>query len=399
MKIAILGGSFNPVHKAHLQMIDQVDDEFVFDKIILVPAYNPKYKPALTGAEDKDRIKMLQLAVEDEGRLYDVNTFDIDNKNSYTNVLVEALKKDYPNDQLYFIMGSDSFKDFGTWVKPDEIVKYATIICVLRDGESASNMDEYVEEYTRTFGGTYYISYAHPDYISSTMIRRLIEAGSINKISDMVTPSVRTYIADHKLYTDNRKYNYKFVLDLQDKMRDELKKSRYIHTVGVAHTAAQMASKWGYDSQMAMVAGMLHDCAKCISDDKRIEICEKNNIEIKPIERKFPHLLHGKVGAFWAETKYDVDNEEILHSIKIHTTGEPEMNLLDKIIFVADYIEPGRDAAPHLTEIRRLAYTDLDKCVYKILDDTIYYLGADKDSIDSTTYDAYEYYYQIINNR
>ena len=141
-----------------------------------------------------------------------------------------------------------------------------------------------------------------------------------------------------------------------------------------------------------MVAGILHDCAKCISDEKRISVCEKNNIPIRDIEYKYPHLLHGKVGAFYCKSKYDVFDDQIAHAIEVHTTGCTGMNLLDKIIFVADYIEPGRDKQPRLDILRSVAYEDLDKCVFMILEDTVNYLNENPEMVDSTTIDTYNYY-------
>ena len=160
-----------------------------------------------------------------------------------------------------------------------------------------------------------------------------------------------------------------------------------------------MALKWHYPEYTAMVAGMLHDCAKCISDEKRISICKNNNLPISEIEAKYPHLLHGKVGAYYCKNKYDVHDEQIAHAITYHTTGCPAMNLLDKIIFVADYIEPGRDKQPRLDILRTMAYTDLDKCVYMILEDSVEYLNTNPDMVDPTTIETYNYYVSYMKEK
>jgi nicotinate-nucleotide adenylyltransferase len=148
-----------------------------------------------------------------------------------------------------------------------------------------------------------------------------------------------------------------------------------------------------------MIAGMLHDCAKCISDEKRINVCEKNNIPITDIEYKYPHLLHGKVGAHYSSSKYGINDEQIAHSIAVHTTGCPNMSLLDKIIFVADYIEPGRDKQPRLDLIRSTAFSDLDLCVFLILEDSVNYLNTNPDMVDPTTIDTFEFYKKLIEER
>lgn len=177
-------------------------------------------------------------------------------------------------------------------------------------------------------------------------------------------------------------------------MEDALSGKRYQHTLGVAYTAASMAMKYDVDVKRAVIAGLLHDCAKCLSDEKLLKIAEKEGLEITESERKSPYLLHAKVGALYAEKEYDVDDQEILSSIKYHTTGRPGMTDLEKIVFVADYIEPSRDKAPNLAKMRKLAFEDLDKTVRLILKDTLEYLKekGSEDEIDPMTAVTYEYY-------
>ena len=147
----------------------------------------------------------------------------------------------------------------------------------------------------------------------------------------------------------------------------------------------------------AMLAGLLHDCAKCMPGEKLLHLCRKQKIPIRDVERENPFLLHAKLGAYLAKTTYGVLYEEILHAIEVHTTGAPAMNLLDKIIFVSDYIEPNRDRAPNLTEIRTLAFERLDRAVFQILHDTMHYLNQKRGSIDSRTNETYQYYKELFN--
>ena len=182
--------------------------------------------------------------------------------------------------------------------------------------------------------------------------------------------------------------------EIRKKVKKELDKERYEHTKGVMYTAACLAMAYEADIDKAMLAGLLHDCAKCIPNDEKIALCEKHDMLISAVERENPHLLHAKAGAILAEKKYGVHDPEILHAIIVHTTGEPEMSLLDKIIYVADYIEPKRDKAPNLDQVRRLAFENLDCCIAQILYDTLAYLNGRKGSIDPSTYITYEYYKQ-----
>ncbi len=175
-------------------------------------------------------------------------------------------------------------------------------------------------------------------------------------------------------------------------MENKLDHKRYEHTLGVAYTAAALAMRYGEDMHKALLAGLLHDCAKCMSNDKRLAICEKYNIAISEAERKNPFLLHAKVGSFLAMKKYGVSDKNVINAILNHTTGRPGMSLLEKIIWIADYIEPGRKQAPNLARIRQLAFEDLDQALLIALEDTLQYLHAGKMEIDTMTQKTYDYY-------
>ena len=182
------------------------------------------------------------------------------------------------------------------------------------------------------------------------------------------------------------------IQEIRKKLKKELDKERYEHTKGVMYTAGCLAMANEYNIEKAMLAGLLHDCAKCVPNNEKIDLCEEHHILISKVEYENPTLLHAKLGALFAEKKYEISDPEILHAIKVHTTGEPNMSLLDKIVFVADYIEPKRDKAPNLEEIRRLAFSDINQCVAKILHDTLFYLDGKKGSIDPATQLTYECY-------
>lgn len=180
--------------------------------------------------------------------------------------------------------------------------------------------------------------------------------------------------------------------EIRKKLKKDLDKARYEHTIGVMFTAGSLAMAHGYDYEKSMLAGLLHDCAKCLPTSEKISLCEKHDILITPIERENPGLLHAKAGMVLAEDSYGVTDPEILHAIKVHTTGEPNMNMLDKIIYIADYIEPMRHEAPRLETIRQTAFHDLNQCVAEILFDTLHYLCGRKGSIDPSTQLTYEFY-------
>lgn len=182
---------------------------------------------------------------------------------------------------------------------------------------------------------------------------------------------------------------------IKEKLRHKLGIGRYEHTLGVAYTAACLAMRYGCNPEDAEIGGLLHDCAKQYDNETLLKKCSKYDIPISDIECKNPSLLHAKLGAYLAEKKYDVDNPEILNAIRYHTTGRPDMSLLEKIIYVADYIEPRRFKAPNLEKIRGLAFVDLDKTIYEIMTDTLDYLEASPENIDETTRAACLYYKQL----
>lgn len=185
-----------------------------------------------------------------------------------------------------------------------------------------------------------------------------------------------------------------FLNELRQAMQKVLKPSRYEHTNGVAYTAANLAMRYEVSIDDALIAGILHDNAKYVDTEELIRLCEENDIEITVTESKNPYLLHSKAGAVIAKERYHVTKQEILDAIMYHTTGRPGMTTLEKIIFVADYIEPNRKSIPNLDRIRKEAFLNLDKTVALILYNTLQYLMATKEKadIDEMTIKSYEYY-------
>lgn len=182
---------------------------------------------------------------------------------------------------------------------------------------------------------------------------------------------------------------------IRNAMEKSLDSKRFEHTLGVAYTAAALAMCNQVDTEKAIVAGLLHDCAKGLSDDKRLNICLKRNMSVSEVERRNPSLLHAKVGSIIAMEEYDIDDMDIIQAIMNHTTGRPGMSMLEKIIFVADYMEPGRNKAKNLDRIRELAFKDFDSALIKILEDTLVYLKESEEEIDDMTQKTYDYYKEL----
>ena len=189
---------------------------------------------------------------------------------------------------------------------------------------------------------------------------------------------------------------------LREEMAKTLEPKRYEHTLSVAYTAANLAAVHGVDTEKALIAGILHDCAKCLSHKKQLSLCTKNHVQLSELEEaENSPLLHAKAGSVLAREAYGITDEDILRAISYHTTGRPQMSPLEKIIYIADYIEPGRRHVKRtaaesdndrLTQIRRMAYRDLDEALCCILGDSLDYLRAKGGRVDSMTQKTYEYY-------
>lgn len=180
--------------------------------------------------------------------------------------------------------------------------------------------------------------------------------------------------------------------EIKYSLQTKLSKRRYEHTLGVEYTCCALAMRYGADMNQARIAGLLHDCAKHYSGEKQIEKCTEFGLSVSEYEKAFPELLHAKVGAYLAKEKYGIEDKEIIDAIACHTTGKPGMTLLEKILYIADYMEPNRDRAPHLTEIRELAFKDLDACLLMILSGTLTYLKSKGSVIDPQTEATYNFY-------
>lgn len=186
--------------------------------------------------------------------------------------------------------------------------------------------------------------------------------------------------------------------EIKYQLEAELKPSRYKHTIGVAYTAMALAMRYEVSIEDAELAGLLHDCAKCMSNDELLQICRDYDMSLSEAELLNPSLLHAKVGVIVAKKNYNIDDENILSAIRFHTTGKPDMTMLEKIIFVADYIEPGRTRQPRLSEVRKMAFTDIDACVHMVSSDTLAYLNNINDAIDTLTEETCEYYKESYDN-
>ncbi len=192
------------------------------------------------------------------------------------------------------------------------------------------------------------------------------------------------------------------ILELQEAMQKILSGKRYLHSISVAYTAASMAMCYQYeDLRQVIIAGLLHDCAKQLGDGIILERCLTIPLSVSEVEARNPFLLHGKLGAYIAKNEYEIEDEDILSSIEWHTTGKPNMTMLEKFIFLADYIEPYRaqKTTPGLLQIREISFRDIDYAMCLVLENTLRYLRESETEIDPQTQVTYDYYKELFNSK
>ena len=394
VRIGIIGGTFDPIHIGHLIIAQNAVTQYHLDQILFIPTGHSPHKDDKEIEQSAHRLEMIRLSIKNNPDFY-FSAMEINAaRTSYTYLTLPELHRTYPDWELYFIMGADSLDYLDKWMEPAEICRLATLLVAIRDDLDMNRIKNKAAELKRLYEADIRPIITPNVSVSSHNIRERVAKGE--PIRYLVTPEVEEYIAHQCLYQEdegqtpmNERFN-----KIKKALKKELDKDRYEHTLGVMYTSACLAMANDYDMEKAQLAGLLHDCAKCIPNEKKLKICAKNNIPITQVEKDNPFLLHAKVGAFLARVLYEVEDEEILHAISVHTTGAPAMNTLDKIVFIADYIEPKRDKAANLKEIRKTAFEDLDEALKMILSDTIHYLNGSKNdkNIDPMTIETYHYY-------
>ena len=384
-KIGIMGGTFNPIHNGHLQLAEHAYRDYALDEVIFMPSHRPVYKRGIYIVDDRTRVEMIKRAIA--GRSYfSISTMELDRGgNTYTIDTMKALREEMPDCELYFLIGADSLFQLETWYKAEQLLRITNFLVAIRNGSTLSQMKVIAQKLYEKYGTKIgFLSMQNIDISSSEIRNRIYNSLDVSR---MLPASVLDYMEEKRLYMN--KLN-----EIEEKLKNVLKEKRFRHTMGVRYTAAALAMRHGCDLQKAQLAGLLHDCAKGYSEEELLLLAKEYKLEVSKWEVRAPYLLHAKVGAYLAEHVYHVEDAEVLDAIRYHTTGRPSMSELEKIIFIADYIEPNRKMLEGLPECRKLAFEDLDQAMYQILHNTLQYLRSKNDDtmIDQMTAEAYEYY-------
>jgi len=388
-KIGILGGTFNPIHKGHLALGQAAMEQYDLEEVWLMPSKLPPHKSHFTMLSEEHRLAMTTLAAQADAR-FSASDFELRREGlTFTADTLELLTKEYPDVKFYFIVGGDSLIKFNSWRRPERILELAVLLGAGRAGYEEKAVNEAAEGLRKQFPKAEIGTVLLPDHpISSNAIREAFYTGCPEQVKQYLPEAVWAYLQEHNLYA---KMTF---AELDAEMAKTLPRKRYLHSVAVAHLAAAYAVSLGYNPERTLIAGILHDCAKAYSDAQLVADCDSFKIPVTEVERRNGFLLHGKLGAFYARTKYYITDEEILSAISYHTTGRPGMTDLEKIVFLADYLEPFRTqpTEPDLNEIRRIAFDDIDKAVYLALKNTLRYLQECGQETDLTTAETFKEY-------
>ena len=366
-KIGIYGGTFNPPHLGHVLAAKTAKEALGLDKVLLVPDAQPPHKALPEGSPTPgQRVEMARLAAEAEPWL-EVSEMELWRPGkSYTSDTIRELSEKYPNDTLYLLMGTDMFLSLHTWHEPEVICRLAVIVGMHREPDKDGAMEQQKILLEERFGGKAVVLHNVPLEISSTHLRRMLILGGADHYMD---PKVLAYIRENGLYGTGRDYKNLSMEELRDVVVSLLKPKRVNHVLGCAETAVRLAEQYGADPVLARRAGLLHDITKAMDGPDQLLLLDKYDIIVSDFERNHPKLLHAKTGAGVAKYVFG-DCDEVCRAIYWHTTGKPDMTLLEKVIYLADYIEPNRDF-PGVERLRRAVYDDLDKGLLMGLSDTI----------------------------
>lgn len=388
MRIGIFGGTFNPPHLGHKNLAMQIKDIAKLDRIIIIPSYVPPHKESDQLASGEHRMKMCELMFNED--CFCVSDMEICRKGkSYTIDTITALKEEYPGDELFLIVGSDMLLSFHEWKRYKDIISLAALCVASRKEEISQRI---LSDYAlNTLGldenkGEIIIADIEPMEVSSTAVREQIKYGLDN--CDLTSREIFDYARINLLY-ESPYMEYKRLL------REKLDDYRFLHSLNVAESAATLALMYGADEDKAYLTGLLHDIMKNAPKNEQLQIMENGGIILTQAEKNNPKLWHAMAGECYLRDELGITDPEILGSVRYHTTGKADMSLMEKIIYVADYISAER-SYPDVDVMRYKALTQtLEEAALYSLQYTLKKLSQEKGIIHT---DSVDFYNELIIN-
>lgn len=363
MKIGIYGGSFNPPHLGHMAAAKAAVNTLGLDRLLIVPAGMPPHKTMPQGTPTPEQRLAMAEIMTDQLRLPDAACWDVEIRREGKSYTVDTLKEAkcrWPAAELWLLMGTDMFLSLQSWYQPEEIMRLAGICAFSRAGEDTETQFEAQKKFLTESYGAKVVTMSIPELveISSTEIRERMGRG---EGAEYLHEAVYGYILREKLYGTFANLKRLTNEEMRCVSYSMVKAKRLPHIRGTEEEAVKLALRWGGDPEKLRRAAILHDCTKYFSREEHLATCERYGIVLDDMERGAEKLLHAKSGAALAKYCFGQD-DEIFQAILYHTTGRAEMSLSEKILYLADYIEPNRDF-PEVEEMRKLAYEDLDNAM------------------------------------
>lgn len=377
MRIGIFGGSFDPPHMGHKKLGDFLLKELQLDKLIILPAALSPFKET-THIKDADRMEICRLTFP--GEQYEILDFEIKKGGvSFSFDTLTCFREKYPEDEIFFVIGEDQLLMFRKWYRYEDILKLVTLVAVRRNPETdQKELRAWADENLREKGNCLILDF-EPFPVSSTEIRE--KAEKAGDIRGLVSEDVEAYIFTHALYAE------KSVKEMVADVRSRLSDYRFYHSMCVANSARELALQYGADQKKAYIAGILHDVCKELKRKESLSYFEENGVTLTPLEREVKKLHHAIAGAHYIREKYDLP-EDIVSAVRYHTTGREDMTLLEKILFVADFISEDRDY-PGVEDMRARAKISLEYAMEEGLRFTIQDLARENKPIHPDTVACY----------
>ncbi len=385
-RIGILGGTFDPVHCGHIHLAEDAMKQGGLDEVIFIPARLQPFKLGKKITSGEDRLVMLRLATEHMPG-FTVSSCELDAEGvSYTYLTLRALQKEYGEDaRLYFIMGTDAFLKIELWMMAEELLQDYGFLIGTRPGYREEELAECIARVQGRFH-TEVMNINNTQYhISSTQVRERIQSGK--PAEGLLPEAVEAYIREKGLYEDGSLDCEHWKSVIEPFIREHLKPKRLKHTYGVAAEAKKLAQRYGEDPDKAELAGLCHDMMRNISPEESAELVRRYGLPEKLADNF--NLAHGKIAAKILADVYGMQDEDLLNAVMYHTTGRKGMSRLEKILYLADAIEPGRNY-PQVQKLRRTAEEDLDKACILCMERSMEYVRSTGASVDPDTIEACE---------
>ena len=367
-RIGIFGGTFNPPHIGHIFGAQEAVKALGLDRLLLIPDRNAPHKQLPEDTPSwEHRLEMLRLSVTDP-RL-EVLALEQDGV-SFAYLTVEQVKARFPEAKLYLLLGSDKLSTVPQWKQAD-VLRQQVTLAVLYRGQKGEN-DEVLEQtrQLREQGFSVELVNNQAKQISSTRLRRLLR---LECAEPWLPQGVEKYIRAHGLYGTGENCKQLPMDRLEQVVIGLLKPNRVKHVLGCRDTCVELAKHWGADETDAARAGLLHDITKALDGPDQLTLCDAYGTLLDEFSRRYPKTLHALTGSLVARKIFG-ENEQVVAAICHHTTGKANMSLLEKIVYVADYMEPNRDF-PGVERLRQLAFEDLDKALLLGLNMTMQHLA------------------------